>query len=67
MTLCPQAASSTPAVQCVPDSAFSPEADLTDDIDCSDAAIAINMYEEHNAVPDLTCLNEADNKLDCLK
>lgn len=62
------ATSPSPDVMCVADGPFSPQAALLDDLDCSDNDDAnINFYEEHNAVPDQSCLDQAADPSVCLR
>lgn len=61
------ATSPSPDIKCVADGPFSPQAALLDDLDCSDNDDAnINFYEEHNAVPDQSCLDQAADSSICL-
>ena len=62
------ATSPSPDIMCVADGPFSPQAALLDDLDCSDNDDAnINFYEEHNAVPDQSCLDQAADPSICLR
>ena len=62
------ATSPSPVVMCVADGPFSPQAALVDDLDCSDNDEAdINSYEEHNAVPDQSCLDQATDPSICMR
>ena len=54
-------------IKCVPDGAFDPMTAMVQEIDCSDAEGSYNQYDEHNAVPDQSCLDEAPDKNVCLK
>ena len=62
------ATSPSPDIMCVADGPFSPQAALLDDLDCGDNDEAnINFYEEHNAVPDQSCLEQATDPRICLR
>ena len=62
-----QAASgSSPDIRCVADGPFSPQAALLDDLDCSDKA-NINYYEEHGAILDQSCMDEASDPSICAR
>lgn len=55
-----------PDIKCVADGPFSPQEALGDDLDCAAAAGEINPYEEHSAVPDQSCLDQASDPSTCL-
>ena len=56
-----------PDIKCVADGPFSPQEALGDDLDCAAAAGEINPYEEHSAVPDQSCLDQASDSSTCLR
>ena len=57
----------SPDIKCVADGPFSPQEALVDDLDCAAAAGEINPYEEHSAVPDQSCLDQASDPSTCLR
>ena len=62
------ASSSSPDVKCVADGPFSPQAALLDDLDCSDNSEAnINFYEQHGAVMDQSCMDQASDPSICAR
>ena len=54
-------------IKCVPDGAFDPQTAAVQEIDCEDGEDSYNMYDEHNAVPDQSCLDEAPDRNLCLR
>jgi len=54
-------------IKCVPDGAFDPQTAAVQEIDCEGGEDSWNMYDEHNAVPDQSCLDEAPDRNPCLR
>ena len=65
--VCYKVTTTSPDIKCVADGPFSPQEALVDDLDCAAAAGEINPYDEHKAVPDQSCLDQASDPSTCLR